>query len=228
MKKLKLKICGMKDNTAAVAALKPDYLGFIFYEGSPRNYTKETITYQPYSLKKVGVFVDASIEFILEKIEKHKLHVIQLHGDENPHYCASLRTAISKELERPSGAQLNQDEYRMSPTNIWKVFSIKDCFDFSVLKEYKNEVDAFLFDTKGVSKGGNGITFNWKVLKDYPGKKPFILSGGIGLEELSDIKELLTYDLPIMAVDVNSKFEDAPGLKNIQKLKEFKEQLSII
>ena len=86
-------------------------------------------------------------------------------------------------------------------------------------------MDKFLFDTKGKDKGGNGYTFNWKILKNYPSKKPFILSGGIGLEEIAELKEFLKTDLPIHAIDVNSKFEMEPGLKNIEALKKIKNEL---
>lgn len=208
MTKIGLKVCGMKENTAEVAALKPQYLGFIFYEKSQRNYTAKQITYAPGPIQTVGVFVDATVDFVLDKIEKFNLDIVQLHGDESDEYCETLK--------------------KKNSTPIWKVFSVKDSFDFSVLKAYEPFVDAFLFDTKGEAKGGNGITFNWEVLKNYSSKKPFVLSGGIGLEEVSAIKELLKLKLPIIAIDVNSKFEDAPGLKNIQKLKKFKEELATI
>ncbi|MFC7356819.1 phosphoribosylanthranilate isomerase [Jejudonia soesokkakensis] len=228
MSNIGLKICGMNENTAEVAALRPDYLGFIFYEKSPRNYTAERIFYPPGASQNVGVFVDASEAFILEKIKRFNLQVVQLHGDESPYNCASLKNAISLEAQRSSDAHPNQGVHNIKDTDIWKVFSVKDSFDFSVVKAYEPFVDAFLFDTKGAAKGGNGITFNWEILKEYPSKKPFVLSGGIGLEEVSEIKKLIQSNIPLMAVDVNSKFEDAPGLKNIQKLKKFKEELATI
>lgn len=191
----------MKDNIQAVADLQPDYLGFIFYEKSSR-YFEGDIPKLPKSIKKTGVFVNASVKEILEKIKKHNLQAVQLHGEESPEYCKSL----------------NQVE-------IIKVFSIKDDFDFSVLKKYEDVVDYFLFDTKGKLPGGNGYTFNWEVLKKYPSTKPFFLSGGIGLNEIDKLKEILKTDLPIYSIDINSKFEDAPGLKNINKLREFKSKL---
>ena len=109
---------------------------------------------------------------------------------------------------------------------VWKVFSIKDEFDFEILQPYEGIVDYFLFDTKGKEKGGNGYTFDWSVLNNYPSKTPFILSGGIGLDEIEKVKEILKTDLPIYAIDVNSKFETAPGLKNIEELEIFKEKLN--
>ena len=109
-----------------------------------------------------------------------------------------------------------------------KVFSIKDKFDFSVLEPYEEVCDFYLFDTKGKLPGGNGYTFNWNVLKDYPSTKPFFLSGGIGLEQIENLKEFLNSDASqhCYSIDVNSRFEIDPGLKNIEKLKEFKKQLS--
>ena len=218
---MKLKVCGMKykDNIQAVAALQPDYLGFIFYEKSSR-YFEGDIPKLPKSIKKTGVFVDASVQEVLEKIKKHNLQAVQLHGEESPEFCDTLRHA---ELV---SASHNEEKNLESPKasrqiEIIKVFSIKDDFDFSVLKEYEPFIDYFLFDTKGKLPGGNGYTFNWKVLENYPSKKPFFLSGGIGLEEVEKVKDILKTNLPIHVIDINSKFEDQPGLKNIDKLKTF-------
>ena len=208
-----LKICGMKHNIAEVAALQPDYLGFIFYDKSPRFFYGDIPSLPP-GIKKVGVFVDDSLEEILEKIKKYDLNVVQLHGDESEDFCEQLNEGLDCTRLDKGGT-----------IEIWKVFSIKDKFNFDVLKPFENVVDKFLFDTKGKDKGGNGYTFNWKILKNYPSKKPFILSGGIGLEEIAELKEFLKTDLPIHAIDVNSKFEMEPGLKNIEALKKFKNEL---
>ncbi len=108
----------------------------------------------------------------------------------------------------------------LSGVEVWKVFGIKDSFNFDVLEAYEDVVDKFLFDTKGKDKGGNGYTFNWEVLNEYPSKKPFVLSGGIGLGEIEDLKKILNTKLPVHAIDVNSKFETEPGLKNIDDLNE--------
>lgn len=205
---MKLKVCGMKyqDNIEHVAALQPDYLGFIFYKQSARNFDLEYIPKISKSIKKVGVFVDASLDFIQEKIEKHNLNAIQLHGTESPEFCDALK---NKNIE------------------IIKVFSIKDEFNFEILKPYENVVDYFLFDTKGKLPGGNGYTFNWDVLMDYPSNKPFFLSGGIGIDEVEKIKAFKNSEASkyCYALDVNSKFEIEPGLKNIELLKEFKNKL---
>ena len=212
---MKLKVCGMKyiENIQAVATLQPDYLGFIFYEKSSRYFEGE-IPQLSKSIKKTGVFVDASIDYVLDKIKKHDLQTVQLHGEESPKFCVELRHA---ELVSASNESIIFE--------IIKVFSIKDDFDFNILKEYEDVVDYFLFDTKGKLPGGNGYTFNWEILKKYPSKKPFFLSGGIGLDEIEKVKEILKTNLPIHVIDINSKFETEPGLKDLEKLKEFKTKL---
>ncbi|WP_353778237.1 phosphoribosylanthranilate isomerase [Winogradskyella sp. 3972H.M.0a.05] len=210
---MKLKICGMKHNTSEVAELRPDYLGFIFYDKSARHF-EGSIPNVSESIKKVGVFVDAPIEFILNKINEHQLDAIQLHGHESPEYCKNLIRLIAD-----SSAVF---------VEIIKVFSIKDDFDFSILKDYKDLCSYFLFDTKGKLPGGNGYTFDWNVLKSYPSQKPFFLSGGIGLDELENLKAFLKTDAAkyCYAIDVNSKFESEPGLKNIKELEQFQKELS--
>lgn len=200
---MKTKICGMKylTNIQEVARLHPDYLGFIFYEKSPRFFSGE-LPLLPKSTHKVGVFVDAYLDDILDKIQRYNLQIIQLHGNESPEFCYLLK-------------KVNIE--------IIKVFSVDDRFDFESLTPYESVCEYFLFDTKGQYHGGNGTPFNWQILKKYPSKKPFFLSGGIGLEEISKIKQL---NLPIHALDVNSKFELEPGLKNTQLLKLLQHELS--
>lgn len=202
---MKLKICGMKfsENIQATASLAPDYLGFIFWEKSPR-FFDGNIPQLPGNIKKTGVFVDAPIEFVREKIRKYELQAVQLHGKETPDYCRQLST---------------------SKVEIIKVFSIDTAFDFQKLEPYEEVCDFYLFDTKGKLPGGNGTVFDWKVLKKYSSSKPFFLSGGIGLDEIEKVKKILEADLPVYAIDVNSKFETKPGLKNIEKLKVFKKEI---
>ncbi|WP_411893671.1 phosphoribosylanthranilate isomerase [Winogradskyella sp. A2] len=202
---MKLKVCGMKYNTTEVATLLPDYLGFIFYKKSPRDFDRN-IPELPNGVKKVGVFVDEKVEVIVDKIEKHKLDALQLHGHESPEICRLLKST-NKE--------------------IIKVFSIKDEFDFSVLTNYEDVCDYFLFDTKGKLPGGNGYTFNWDVLRDYPSTKPYFLSGGIGIEEIEKIKKFKNSPASkyCYSIDINSKFEIEPGLKNIDELEKFKHEL---
>ncbi|WP_034886324.1 phosphoribosylanthranilate isomerase [Gillisia sp. JM1] len=204
------------ENILDVAALKPDYLGFIFYERSPRNFSGEIPDIDP-TIKKTGVFVDEEIDFVLEKVIKHKFRAIQLHGKESAEYCKKLRSELSNK----------------SSVELIKVFSVKETFNFEEFKAYEGIVDFFLFDTQGKNKGGNGITFNWDLLKAYPSATPFFLSGGIGEDELQKIAELYTYfeksnkSHLLYGVDVNSKFELEAGLKDANTLKIFKDKLGL-
>ncbi len=209
--RVKLKVCGMKLNTADVADLNPDYLGFIFWEPSKR-YFEGNIPKFSNAIKKVGVFVDAPLYQVLEKIDSYGLEAVQLHGQETPEFCNQLRLS---RLTSPEGAR--------STVKIIKVFSIKDDFDFRSLIPYETVCDYYLFDTKGKLPGGNGYTFSWEVLKSYPSQKPYFLSGGIGLDEVSKIKDFLQRPESkyCHAIDVNSKFEKEPGLKKVDELKEF-------
>ncbi len=206
---MKLKICGMKypDNILEVSQLLPNYMGFIFWKKSSRFFDGE-IPNLPKSIQKVGVFVNAPLDEIVSKIEKYDLNLVQLHGNESVAFCLDLKHEIKN--------------LKQTPIEIIKVFSILDDFDFSILKEYEAICDYFLFDTKGKLPGGNGTVFDWKVLEKYPSTKPFFLSGGIGIEEIAPVKQLLKTNLPIHAIDINSKFEIEPGLKNKQLLEEFK------
>ena len=193
---MKLKICGMKysQNILEISELLPDYLGFIFYEKSSRFFDGE-IPEIPKSIKKVGVFVNVSFEEIISKITKYNLDLIQLHGNESPEFCQNLK---NENIE------------------IIKVFSVDDDFDFEVLNDFETVCDYFLLDTKGKLPGGNGVTFNWEILKKYKSKKSLFLSGGIGIEEIKMLQShISTSKLPIYAIDINSKFEIEPGLKNI-------------
>jgi len=226
-KGLRLKVCGMKyqDNIEAVANLQPDYLGFIFHEESPRNFDG-LIPELSSQIQKVGVFVDEKVEFIAQQIEKHKLSVIQLHGHESPEMCNELKQFCHSALDAESTKEnkiLNPVQHD-NKIEIIKVFSIKDAFDFSVLAPYEDVCDYFLFDTKGKLPGGNGYSFNWNVLSEYPSTKPFFLSGGIGLGQIKDLKRFQQSEASkyCYAIDVNSKFEIEAGLKNIEELKEFK------
>lgn len=207
----KIKVCGMKEagNIKAVANLQPDYLGFIFYKNTPR-YFRGTIPELPSNVKKVGVFVNATHEDIVERAKKHLLDVVQLHGEESPEFCSILKDQLSQDI------------------SILKVFSIKEQFDFEQLKPYETICDYFLFDTKGKLPGGNGYMFNWDVLKNYPSTTPYFLSGGIGLAEIENLQEFLQRPESqyCHAIDVNSKFEIDAGLKNITLLKKFKNRIN--
>jgi phosphoribosylanthranilate isomerase len=207
---MKLKICGMKypENILEVGALLPDYMGFIFWEKSAR-YCNENVPELIKTIKKVGVFVNQSQEEILEKVEKYNLQAVQLHGEESVEFCSALKEKLPKKIE------------------IIKVFSADENFDFETIKPFEHVCDYFLFDTKGKLPGGNGTTFDWTILKKYNSKKPFFLSGGIGMNELKAIEEISKTKLPIYAVDVNSKFEIEPGLKNKNLLSNFKRKFDV-
>jgi phosphoribosylanthranilate isomerase len=206
---VKLKICGMKypDNILEVGSLLPDYMGFIFWEQSAR-YFDGQLPDLPQSIKKTGVFVNASQEEIAAKATQYDLQAVQLHGQESVAFCKELKEHFRNAIE------------------IIKVFSVDSAFDFDQLKPFETVCDYFLFDTKGKLPGGNGTTFDWKVLENYSSKKPFFLSGGIGVNEIDLVNEILKTDLPIFAIDLNSKFEIEPGLKNTKLLSSFKQKIN--
>jgi phosphoribosylanthranilate isomerase len=201
---MKLKVCGMKqnDNINQLVNVAPDYMGLIFHEKSPRNVDYDFSVKLPDEIKKVGVFVNETEGFILDRIERFDVKYIQLHGEESPHFCKKVK-------------QLNR--------KIIKAFNIHEEFDFSVLKFYEPYCDYFLFDAFGDKAGGNGITFNWELLANYKGNTPFFLSGGIKPSTVDDIK---SFSHPqFVGVDINSGFEIEPGLKNIDLIQEFKDEL---
>lgn len=200
---LKIKVCGMNQNAVEVGTLQPDYMGFIFWGPSKRNFDGKPLIL-PHGIKKVGVFVDASIDEIADKVKTHQLLTIQLHGNEDPQFCQTLKRKL-KGIE------------------IIKVFSIKDKFNFKELNAFDAVCDYYLFDTKGKLPGGNGYKFNWGILMGYPSTKPFFLSGGIDFDDLETIQKFIQRPESkyCHAIDVNSKFEIEPGLKDIEKLKDF-------
>lgn len=199
---IQIKICGMKfpNNISEVASFKPDYLGFVFYKKSPRNF-ENNIPNLPESIQKVGVFVNASLDEIQEKVKQYELDLVQLHGDESPEFCHLLQ----------------QNKFK-----VIKAFSINNQFNFNTLNNYNNCCNYFLFDTKGTNYGGNGITFDWSVLENYNLNKPYFLSGGIGVENCQEVKSFLTtaYSKNCIAIDCNSKLEVSPGLKSTEKTKQ--------
>lgn len=197
------------DNILEVGELLPDYMGFIFWEKSAR-YFNGQIPELIKTIKKTGVFVNESVEKIVEKINKHDLQAVQLHGKESVEFCQDLKSKIDDKTE------------------IIKVFSADENFDFEIIKPFESVSDYFLFDTKGKLPGGNGTTFDWTILKKYKSEKPFFLSGGIGINELKAIEEISKSNLPIYGVDVNSKFEIEPGLKNKNLFSNFKRKFEIV
>ena len=198
---MKVKVCGMRDaeNIRKVEALGVNMMGFIFYPKSSR-YVSERPAYLPQKCKRVGVFVDASADDIIKKIHDFSLDIIQLHGHESPEQISHL-SLLTPHL------------------SIIKAFNIATKEDLETTTPYAGLVDYFLFDTKGPSVGGNGEKFDWSVLEAYHGNTPFLLSGGIGPD---DAERILDYHHPkCIGIDLNSRFEIEPGIKDIVKLKTF-------
>jgi phosphoribosylanthranilate isomerase len=198
---LKIKVCGMlyPENRQEVEKLHVDFLGFIFYPGSKR-YAGGQKDRALFSSKreKVAVFVDEGIDQIINIAHSIGFKYIQLHGNENSLLCGELKKQGLK---------------------IIKAFNIGDNFDFELLNSYDDVVDYYLFDTKSSMPGGSGQKFNWDVLDKYRGDIPFFLSGGIQPEDVCKIKQI--NHPKFYGVDLNSGFEDVPGLKNPAKLKSF-------
>ena len=200
-----IKVCGMRDadNIREVEALGIDLMGFIFWNGSKR-FVCHKPTYLPTHCQRVGVFVNEDIEQVKRLVEEYALDYIQLHGHESPAYIQELKKTLSI------------FNYQLS---IIKAFNIADPSDFEQTKAYEGAAHFFLFDTKGKSVGGNGEQFDWNILDNYNGNTPFILSGGIGPDDASRI---MAFKHPkCIGIDLNSRFEITPGLKDINKLKTF-------
>ncbi len=206
MKELKLKVCGMRepDNIQELIKVKPDFMGFIFYPKSPRYVDEmddDLIMRIPISISKVGVFVNESLDNIIEIANKYGLEYIQLHGDEDLTFANALKERGLKVI---------------------KVFRVMDTIPFFA-KNYEGIADYFLFDTASINYGGSGRHFDWNILKNYNLNVPFLLSGGVQLEDIPKIKSMEIEQL--VGIDVNSRFEIEPALKDIEKLKQLKAAL---
>ncbi len=201
-----LKVCGMRnpENIRGLLTIKPDFIGFIFHKASKRNVVEKLTVSIPSNIKKVGVFVDESFEFIKDKIDSYKLDYIQLHGNETPDFCCKLKESNCK---------------------IIKAFNISNSFDFNSIKNYESYCDLLLFDAFGKKAGGNGIVFNWNLIQKYKGNTPFLLSGGINSTMLEAIRNF-KHD-QFKGIDINSGFETSPALKDIALIQRFKETLNI-
>jgi len=198
---MKLKVCGMRnpDNIAQVGMLNPDFMGFIFYPKSKRYVGEDfdIVTFESLSnsINKVGVFVKENPSTILQRAKKYKLDYVQLHGGESLEDCRFLRESGIK---------------------VVKVISVHDSLAIDELERFSGVVDFFLFDTKSQNYGGSGLKFNWSILEKYEGDVPYFLSGGIDIEDIEDVFKL---DLRgLFCLDVNSKFEISPGLKDVDKV----------
>jgi phosphoribosylanthranilate isomerase len=198
---MKIKVCGLRDaeNIEAIAELKPDYMGFICYNFSPRfiaDMSVAILNELPEGIGKTAVFVNETAENIDKQIAQLGIDAIQLHGNESPELCAAFKNKVI----------------------VIKAFGVDDSFDFSQLDAYKDSVDYFMFDTKTPGHGGSGQVFDWRILDKYKLDVPFFLSGGLSLENLPAIKKI-THPA-FYAVDLNSRFEIEPGLKDINRLKQ--------
>jgi phosphoribosylanthranilate isomerase len=201
---LMIKICGMRDsqNIIEVAELSPDIIGFIFYPHSPRYAAgildPDIIGKIPVQIRKTGVFVNTDYENIIATVKKYSLDMVQLHGNERPDLCRRLReTGI----------------------RVIKAFNIKDSKGFKSCSEFIMDTDYFLFDAATSGYGGSGSKFDWKVLDKYDLGLPFFLSGGISPDDVSNILNISNSSF--YGIDLNSRFEIKPGLKEIESLKKF-------
>ena len=201
---MKVKVCGLNDskNIGQLQSLGLDFMGFIFYEKSKRSIYHGDFNLELSNslseVKKVGVFVDSPLDAVFEAAKGYQLDYVQLHGEESPKYCQSVKANGLKVI---------------------KAISVSNEMPNDNLISYESCVDLFLFDTSGKDKGGNGIKFDWKILEGYQMDIPFLLAGGISLEDAVEIKRLNIKGL--YGVDLNSKFELEPGVKAIDKVKQF-------
>lgn len=203
---MKIKVCGMKspDNILGLAQLQPDMMGLIFYPGSSRyvnGLERESLAVVPESVKKVGVFVDPDLETVLQKAEQYQLDYVQLHGDESPGFCAAV----------------------MGFLPVIKAFRVNEQFDFASTKAYESVCDYFIFDAKGAHYGGNGLKYSWDLLKSYSGSIPFLLSGGLGPDDVAAIQGFSHSGF--VGIDLNSGFESAPGLKKLDLIEKFMQEI---
>lgn len=198
---LKIKVCGMKylANIKALAELEPDFMGFIFYPPSQRfigvEFERNDVANLQPDIQRTAVFVNAHLHEVIEFSNLYGMKTIQLHGQESPEFCGELKAKGFKVI---------------------KAFGVEESFDFNTLNAFVEQVDFFLFDTKTSTHGGSGLTFDWRVLQKYNIEKPFLLSGGLGPDNLAEVLKIKHKNF--YGVDLNSKFEIEPALKDIEKL----------
>ena len=199
------------ENLLALSKLPVDWIGFIFYAKSPRAVDEslaEWLQERAGALekqKRVGVFVNAEVDEVLNAVHDYALDYVQLHGEESPEYCQLLRTLM--------------ESTSMREAKLIKVFRVGDGFDFKRVHRFSAHCAYFLFDTLGKDYGGTGHQFNWSLLQQYDGVTPFLLSGGIGPE---DVQEVRNFQHPqLHGIDLNSRFETQPGEKDIAALRAF-------
>lgn len=207
--KIKIKVCGMRNpgNIRDVAELRPDFMGFIFYPRSSRycgDLSPTMVKSLPAGVTPVAVSVDMEEGELEALVKKYGFPVVQLHGHESPQKCRS---------------------YYEDGLRVWKAISLNDREDLERLEEYAGSVEAFLFDTPTAGYGGSGMKFNWGMLMDYHLPVPFILSGGLSAD---DVPALKAFSHPMMmGIDVNSRFETAPAMKDVALLKSFMAEFKV-
>lgn len=200
-----IKVCGLKEacNIEQLANLPIDIFGFVFYDKSPR-FAGNMGKIPTSAIHKAGVFVNAPFEYVIEKVRIYGLDYVQLHGEESPDEC--LR-------------------FKQEGLKVIKAFGIRNAADFDACPQYENCCDLFLFDTKTENRGGSGQSFDHSLLRSYTGKVPFLLSGGITLQQTEYLKKLRH---PLLAgFDLNSRFESAPGIKDTARIAQFINELSM-
>ncbi|MEX2513676.1 MAG: phosphoribosylanthranilate isomerase [Cyclobacteriaceae bacterium] len=206
-----IKVCGMADpdNIRGLLDLGIiDWVGMIFYPPSKRylpSFGFPPEDYLSINIPKVGVFVNAELKNIAEKVKLYGLQKVQLHGDESVDFVKEVKDQLGVE--------------------VIKVFRVGAHWDWKVLLPYENWVDRFLFDTDGPTYGGTGSRFNWEILKDYKLNKPFLLSGGIDKDSIAALMECYRKTPAMEGIDINSKFEFQPGKKNLEMINQFASQI---
>ena len=209
---MRIKVCGMTqpDQVDQLAEAGVNFAGFIFYAKSPRYVLRQMTTSQirkENRLNKVGVFVNAGVEDVLQLVDECRLHMVQLHGDETPKYCERVADYVS----------------------VVKAFRVSESDNLEwMIRPYMDACDMFMFDTMGAGYGGTGKKFDWSMLNEVDVGKPFFLSGGIEPGDEQKLKNFSAQPVgkALFAVDINSKFETSPGLKDMGKVLAFARNLN--
>jgi len=206
---MRIKVCGMTsaDQVSQLDEMGVEFTGFIFYPKSPRYVYRfmskpDIKKIKGKGINKVGVFVNSPVEEVLQAVDDCGLYLVQLHGDETPKYCEKIADYITV----VKAFRLREDD-----NVLWKI------------KDYQDIADMFLFDTEGAGYGGTGKKFNWDVLKGLTINKPFFLSGGIQPDDAGILQEFAQDPVAkdLFSIDINSRFEISPGIKDMNKLREF-------
>ena len=209
---MRIKVCGNTqfEQVTTLDEMGVEFAGFIFYHKSPRyvidKIKPEQLKKVKLKINKVGVFVNDDYDEVMKQVDQYGLHMVQLHGDESPKFCERISLQV--------------------PTI--KVFRIKEGDNIEwKIREYGNVSDLYLFDTDWATYGGSGKKFDWKILETAEINKPFLLSGGIGLDDVATVKAFAEgkHSSEIFAIDINSKFETSPGVKDMKKVKAFVDAL---